>query len=71
MPFRDERYCRGKFYQQYQQYISGPPLLNQGSSNGDVSSVLTAVGASMAAHPVGWAIGAIVLAGTAAYFAFK
>jgi hypothetical protein len=49
-------------------------LSNWNSSNGGDSSdggIGAALAASMAAHPIGWAIGAIVVIGAVAYFALK
>lgn len=44
---------------------------SNGSSSPSSGGALSMLGASMAAHPVGWAIGAVVVVGAIAYFALK
>ncbi len=47
------------------------PDLSQMGSSGDSSGLLAVMGASMAVHPVGWAIGGLAAAGVLAYLIFK
>jgi hypothetical protein len=46
-------------------------LSNDSGSSVDSSELVARMGASMAAHPVGWVVGAIAVLGFGAYLLFK
>lgn len=57
------------YHMPHNQQLSNWNSSNGGdSSNGGIGAALTA---SMAAHPIGWAIGTIVVIGVVAYFVLK